>query len=157
MMTRSLRVFSKLLILLCALAVPALLWSQPSELEGTWEGILTQNSGGYASEYRFGLILTVKKGYVDGRSFVFLETGEVSNEMDLMGIWKKGDVLYFQENRILKSNKPDFLEWCYKSGELRLVREIDGNWKLEGPWWGESASGVCIPGFVRLTKVVPRA
>ena len=157
MMKQKIRVFSTFPILFLLLAASTRLPAQPAELEGTWEGILTQNSGGYASEYHFGLILTIKKGYVDGRSFVFLETGEVSNEMELMGLWKTGDVLYFRENRILKSNKPEFLEWCYKSGELRLVREIDGKWRLEGPWWGESASGVCIPGFVRLTKVVPRA
>lgn len=137
------------------LFMPLLALSQPADLSGTWRGKLSQNSGGYASDYDFALFLEVKSGYIDGRSFV--AHGDVSGEMELIGMWKTGDVLYFREHKVLKSIKPDLLEWCYKTAELRLVKTPDGNLRLEGPWWGESVSGICIPGYIRLEKVVPRA
>lgn len=142
-------------LILFALFLPLAAWSQPADLSGTWRGKLTQNAGGYASDYEFALFLEVKKGYIDGRSFV--SHNDVSGEMELIGMWKSGDVLYFREHKVLKSLKPELLEWCYKTAELRLVKGIDGNLRLEGPWWGESASGICIPGYIRLEKVVPRA
>ncbi len=134
-----------------------LLSAQPEELNGLWEGTLSQDEGGYAPLYKFSLYLEVRENYVNGRSFVSVLSGDINNEMEVMALWRKGDILFFRENRVLKSNKPDLLEWCYKSGELRLIRTLDGEWRLEGPWWGESLVGTCVPGFIRLKKAVPKA
>jgi hypothetical protein len=128
----------------------------PKELAGTWVGTLTQNTGGYASSYYFELKIEVKDKHVEGTTFVSLGN-EIMGEFAYIGVWQRGKKLFIKENRLLKSQKPEELDWCYKTIELQLFQHRSGEWRLEGAWRGESLSGICVPGYVRLQKTVPRA
>ena len=128
----------------------------PKELAGTWVGTLSQNAGGYASNYYFEIEIIVKDKHVEGTSFVSLGD-DIKGEFAFIGVWQRGNKLYLKENKVVKSQKPEELDWCYKTIELQLLQHRSGEWRLEGAWRGESLSGICVPGFVRLQKSVPRA
>ncbi len=130
--------------------------AQPEVLNGTWRGTLTQDDGGFAPSFDFGLVLEAKKGFIDGYSFVSVD--DIGGEMDLIAYWNDAtQSIDVREEKIRKSVKPTSLEWCYKKMRLRLTYTGNGKFMLEGPWEGVSAAGVCIPGYVRLYKSVPRA
>lgn len=128
----------------------------PKELEGTWVGTLTQNAGGFASTYYFEVKIEVKDKFVEGTTFVSLGD-QIKGEFAFIGVWQRGKKLFLKENRVLKSEKPEELDWCYKTIELQLFQHRSGDWRLEGAWRGESLSGICVPGYVRLQKTIPRA
>ncbi|MGB3545797.1 MAG: hypothetical protein WBA17_02420 [Saprospiraceae bacterium] len=142
--------------LLCFFLFLSPLTAQPEVLSGTWRGTLTQDDGGFAPSFDFGLELEVKTSYIDGYSFV--SVGDIGGEMDLIAYWNEAtQSIDVREEKIRKSVKPTSLEWCYKTMRLRLTYTGGGKFMLEGPWEGVSAAGVCIPGYVRLYKSVPRA
>lgn len=148
------KIYRSLLLLLLLFPL-SLLTAQPREMAGVWKGVLTQDAGGYAAQYVFALELEKDTNCLVGKSVV--QEKDIRGEMELIGLWDdEKNVLTIREFRVLQSLKPDQLEWCYKTAELRLYRSINGNWRLEGPWTGVSPAGGCIPGWIRLEKVVPR-
>lgn len=140
----------KVNIILLLLMLPALLPAQ-FDFTGTWEGVLTQDEGGYASEYVFKLYLKQDGLKVSGRSFV--KVGEIYAEMELKGRLIGDKVVHLEETEVLKHWKYDGMEWCYKKLDLFIVADE----KLEGPWTGHTGQSACIPGKILLRRTSPRA
>lgn len=121
-------------------------------ITGTWKGVLTQDRGGFQPEYYFQLKLTEQNGKIVGSSYVSVNS--------IYANWQlratlKDNVLYFQETELGRHTQMDDLYWCLKQGKLSL-KMVDYQWVLYGPWSGSSELGGCVPGKIRLTKVVPQ-
>lgn len=121
---------------------------------GNWKGVITQDEGGYRSEYDFELYLKKEDKLITGRSYVYVD--DIYAEMALSGFTLSDKIFHFTESKVVRSRKLPQLEWCLKGAALKLYRTGDG-WELRGRWQGTSAGGNCIPGEIILKKVVPRA
>jgi hypothetical protein len=142
----------KQLLVLIFLVFSTVVFSQ-EELLGQWTGIITQDEGGYRSEYGFELYLKKKGNLITGRSYVYVDN--IYAEMSLSGFFVGSEMFHFTESRVMKSRDLPTLEWCLKGGELKLERNGKG-WILSGRWQGVTPGGNCIPGEIILKKVVPR-
>jgi hypothetical protein len=125
-------------------------------LLGTWKGVITQDAGGYASEYEFELLLTTEdhKSF-SGRSYVSLE--DIHATMEIQGELIGNQTFTFKEAKIIDEVSKEGMEWCYKNGFL-ILSQKDNVLKLEGPWSGKTQDGSgCIAGEIFLKKISPRA
>lgn len=120
---------------------------------GNWKGVITQDDGGYRSEYDFELYLKKEDKLITGRSYVYVD--EIYAEMALSGFTLSDEIFHFTESKVVRSRKLPELEWCLKGAALKLYRTSEG-WELRGRWQGTSTGGNCIPGEIILKKVVPR-
>jgi hypothetical protein len=127
---------------------------EKSNISGQWEGVVTQDEGGYKSEYTFELYLTQSGNKITGRSYVFID--EIFAVMELKGTIKSGKLLFLEETKVLDHRKYEDMEWCIKKMQLVFSYEND-ELKLDGYWQGKSPEGDCIPGKIYLKKEVPRA
>lgn len=124
-------------------------------VSGEWRGKITQNEGGYRSEYIFELYLVQTGNKVRGRSYVYVD--DLYAIMDLKGEIKGGSMLYIEETRIVDFLEIEDGEWCIKESQL-LIKYKDGKLHLNGYWQGKSLKeGPCIPGKISLSKKKPRA
>lgn len=149
-------IFYKVIVILCfawGMAFPAS--GQSSLLNGRWEGIITQNEGGYSPEYPFELYLTVREGKVTGRSYVFID--DIFVIMEFSGKVLSNKMLILEESRIVDHRKTKGLEWCMKKMQLILKEEEPGQLILEGFWSGDSVNGPCIPGKIIVRQQIDRA
>ena len=125
-----------------------------SSVEGQWIGTLTQEQGGYRDQYAFEVYFqTDSNGQLVGKTYVW--------SPGVLGVFsfsgqKRGQVLYLSEKELHYSRKPEDLSWCFKTMQLRVVRR-GSDYYLEGPWQGTSDYGICIPGWLSLRWVPPRA
>ncbi len=124
------------------------------DVTGLWKGTLTQNAGGFKSEYSFELYLIQKKGKIRGRSYFYVD--DVFATIELSGTIKGGKIVILNESEIVDYHKYEDMEICLKN--LQLTVSYDGKkLQLNGFWDGKSVLGDCIPGKIFLTKQVPRA
>ena len=123
---------------------------------GVWTGVITQNEGGYRSEYYFEFHVNeiTDEGVVYGKTYVMVDS--IFAKMTFTGRIENGTYLVFREDEITRSQKFDDMYWCLKSGQLVLERGEQGAWRLEGFWFGTSEIGVCIPGKIHLKRGEPR-
>ena len=144
------------LCLLAGIASAGIAQNIPTDsLAGNWTGVITQNEGGYASEYKFRMYLEIEGDKVSGRSFVTL--GKIHATMELEGEIIGDQSFSFKELRILDEKSHEGMEWCYKSGFLLISRE-KGKVMLKGPWSGKTKDeSACIPGDIILQRTAPRA
>lgn len=140
-----------LFLLLLAFARPAL--SQVN-FTGSWKGTLTQDAGGFRSNYRFELYLVQKGNQLTGRSYVSVEN--IHATLEITGEVIDGKQVRFKETRFVNASDLQNMEWCYKSGVLQL-KKWGGSLKLEGTWAGVTSFGKCIPGKIYLTLQRPQA
>ncbi len=123
-------------------------------LSGKWEGRITQNEGGFKTDYSIIMTLEQKGTSITGESYVFVD--DMNATMEVKGVLRGGMLFKYEETKIKDFTKLEDMEWCLKNGQL--IFKQDGNvLKLEGFWQGASSDGPCIPGEVFLTKVTPRA
>lgn len=120
---------------------------------GNWKGVITQDDGGYRSEYSFELYLKKENKLITGRSYVYVD--DIYAEMALSGFTLSDKIFHFTESKVVRSRKLPQLEWCLKGAALELKRTGEG-WELRGRWQGTSAGGNCIPGEIILKKIIPR-
>lgn len=123
------------------------------EFLGNWKGVITQDEGGYRSEYDFELYLKKEDQLITGRSYVYVD--DIYAEMALSGFILGKKIFHFTESKVVRSRNLPQLEWCLKGAALKLERTGDG-WELRGRWQGTSGGGSCIPGEIILKKIVPR-
>jgi hypothetical protein len=124
-----------------------------SDFSGAWKGILTQDDGGFRSEYQFEVYLIQEGKEVRGRTYVSVD--DIYAELDIEGQVVNGNTVLFREIRFVRFSRLENLEWCYKLARLTLRREGD-TWRLEGPWEGYTSFGRCIPGKIFLTREKPQ-
>lgn len=138
----------------CLLIAPFCLSGQDVfDFTGTWEGILTQEEGGYTPEYSFKLVLEQDGMEIKGRSFV--KYGEIYAEMELEGRLIGNRAIHWEEIKLLDNWKHEHMEWCYKRADLFVVKR-GAKPKLEGPWSGNTGELDCVPGKIKVARVSPR-
>lgn len=125
-----------------------------SNIGGHWKGTITQDEGGYRTDYEFELYLTQSGNKITGRSYVYLD--DIYAIIELKGTIKSGLIVMLEETVILDHRKTDDMEWCMKKAQLLLKYE-NNELLLDGYWQGTSVLGDCIPGKIHLKRSVPRA
>lgn len=143
----------KVFYLLLLLTLPILVNAQ-YDFTGTWEGTLTQNTGGFAPEYKFTLYLQQDGKKITGRSYVKYDN--IFAEMKLKGQLVGDKAIHWEESEIIDHWKQENMEWCYKQATLFIVAQGKEE-KLEGPWSGNTEHSECIPGKIMLKRTSPRA
>lgn len=124
------------------------------DFTGSWTGILTQEQGGFRSEYSFELYLIQKGDQIRGRSYVAVDN--IQAVLDIQGKVIDNKIVRFEETRFVRFTELKDMEWCYKKGVLTLKRSKEG-WQLEGPWVGSTSFGPCIPGKIIIKRTEPQA
>jgi len=135
------------------LALTLLPLAGQSDFSGSWKGTLTQNEGGFRSEYQFELYLILEGKKVRGRTYVSVD--DIYAELDVEGQVIDRNTVLIREIRFVRFSRLENLEWCYKLARLTLQRQ-GATWRLEGPWEGYTSFGRCIPGQIFLTKEKPQ-
>lgn len=121
--------------------------------DGKWKGVITQNEG-YKTEYGMELYLTEKDGKLTGRSFVFVDS--IYAEMVLEGEMYSKSILLLKDVEIMENEILEGMEWCMKNYQL-ILKKKGSTWFLEGQWQGKTTFSKCVPGKVKLQRIVPRA
>ncbi len=124
-------------------------------LDGDWEGILTQKEGGVRPEYKMRMIVKIQGQQVTG--YVEVEQGDdVYIKTQISGTVYRGFFLTLEDGLVL--NQKDLLDmtYCVKSYQL-YVKKKDGNIFLKGKWQGTTLGQPCIPGAIVLTRKTKRA
>lgn len=132
-----------------------LLPGQYDDINGTWEGLLRQNEGGFAELFVIGMRLEARGGTLSGTVYVALD--DIEAEMTVEGHKRANGSWLLQEKQVIHSRKPDYLEWCIKGFELTVSYDQNGDVVLRGPWWGRTKFGPCVPGSVELRRKRERA
>lgn len=128
--------------------------AQEVELGGYWTGTITQDEGGYRSNYRLEFFIDQEKDRIDGTAFVQVDT--IYAEMKITGELHSGIYLQVRDLEIVEHEEVEGMEWCLKKYQL-LLKQKGGELKLEGHWQGHTSFSSCIPGRISLTKTIPRA
>ena len=124
------------------------------DISGYWKGTITQNEGGYRSEYVLELWIVQTGDSIKGKSFVFVDN--IYAEMNISGTFQNGIYLNLQDDKIITHDELKGMEWCIKSYQLLLKRK-EGKWSFIGDWQGVTSFSSCIPGKIFLKKAKPRA
>lgn len=148
--------FNRRFLTLLALVLFASGLSAQKQLNGLWEGVMTRNSLESTVGYRFELYLKTEGTTITGRSYLYLEDGEII-EMELSGYVYQDRSVYIQEVKWVKREgqkiEPPFL----RKFQLVYERSIWEN-KLEG-YWQEKKSGEVLRskeyGRILLKRYIP--
>jgi hypothetical protein len=126
-----------------------------TNLSGAWEGTVTQDQGGYKTEYRIQLYLKQVGEQVIGRSYV--QVDDIFAEMEITGQLHSGMFAMLHDVRIVNKKERAGMEWCSKTYQL-IYSKIGANTeKLDGHWQGFTSFSKCIPGKLFLRRMRPRA
>jgi hypothetical protein len=125
-----------------------------ADFSGHWTGVITQDEGGYKSEYRFELFLNQNGTRVYGRSYVFDEG--LYAVMELRGTIYNNDYLRFQETKMVDFTVVENMEWCIKRGDIVLKSGFRKEY-ITGLWKGVSSMGDCVPGQIKLEREAAQA
>ncbi len=143
--------FITILVLLLS---TTLSFAQKDVVTGYWEGVLTQNHGGFSPEYKFELYLYQKGDEIVGRAVVSVD--DIFVDMDIVGEIHSGLLLQIKDVKIVNDKRKDGMEWCMK--EYQAILKRNGNdLELNGHWQGKTSFSDCIPGKISLKKSTPRA
>lgn len=146
--------FQSSLILVISVVLSLPIFAQ-TDISGLWRGYNTQEAAGsYSTKYDFEIYINEKAGIIIGRSYATV--GDIYAEMEIVGEFREGKYLHFQETKVVDFKAEDGMEWCIKKGVLTLF-EMDGKLHFRGTWQGTTSFSNCIPGKVYLDKVKPRA
>ncbi len=143
--------------LICLLATAFSAVAQPAttRFEGSWEGILTQEEGGFRPEYKMRLVLKLKGDQVTG--FAEVEHGkDVYIKTEVKGSIYSGFFLTIEDGLVINQKELIDQEYCTKTYQL-VFREENGKVYLKGKWQGTASVNACIPGKVLLKRKPTRA
>jgi hypothetical protein len=143
------RYIFSLLILLSSISA-----LQAQDISGHWKGRITQNEGGYRSEYILEMWFVQKGDSITGKSYVFVDN--IYAEMNISGSVEGEIYLILKDDEIVSHEVLKGMEWCIKKYQL-LIRRNGDTISLEGDWQGKTSFSTCIPGKIFLRKIVPRA
>lgn len=124
------------------------------DLSGLWKGKITQDEGGYASDYTFEIYIRHNGKSITGRSYVYVDN--IYASFDISGSLHSEVYMDLKDSEILESKVNEGMEWCLKKYQL-VFKIKDGVYHLEGFWQGKTSFSTCIPGKVFLKKQIPRA
>ena len=121
---------------------------------GTWKGYLLQ---GDTRVFEATLELGEKSTY---RCMLRDQSGQQSGELE--GVWSYDEslqVIRFRDEKVL-GFRPSDKPFCLKKGQLQLQKQAQ-NWIAKGDWEGYldgfqgQKAGVCTPGTLELTQLLP--
>lgn len=119
------------------------------DLSGFWTGVITQDEGGYRSEYHFELRLWQEGDVIRGESRVAFDNSHATMTLEGKVMGKR--VVYIKDTSIIESRIDADFHWCIKS--LQLVYKKRGSTRrLEGRWQGNTAFATCIPGNIKVYR-----
>ena len=144
---------TKWMIILGLLLSTATLFAQ-NKVFGAWEGVITQNEGGYRSEYILNCSFIQDGEDVIGRTFIFVD--DIFVEMEVKGKLYSDVLLNIEDIKIIDSDQHEGMEWCLKKYQL-VLKKTGNRIELEGHWQGHTTFSDCIPGKVKLVQKLPRA
>lgn len=132
------------------------------DLTGYWKGKISQDPGGYSTEYVLELQINQHENLLTGISNAFLGT-VVVEKLAFKG-YIDGDSIQLKEyeSGIIKSIQPKEYTLCIKNYNLHYAQETDGTETLKGRWSGigyddnkldDIYPNTCIPGLVSLTRI----
>lgn len=124
------------------------------DVSGQWYGTITQDEGGFRSQYDFEIYFIQKGNQITGRSYVYAD--DLHAVMDLKGELQANQYIKLEELKIVEHTEMEGMEWCVKRAQLFLKKD-QNVLKLEGDWQGNTSFGACIPGkiFLKKIKTVP--
>lgn len=120
--------------------------------EGIWQGIITQDEGGYRQKYNVKLSLEANGGELTGESYI--STDDIFVRMEFRGKVVNGMFIKLEDERIIEHKIKPSMEWCMKSYQLVFKYKED---RIDGFWQGETSIGTCVPGKVHLSRYIPKA
>ncbi len=125
------------------------------DLNGKWSGKRNQYSAdkkSFIESFQYEFEIVQKGDLITGTSSIITANGEYA-DMELEGVIV-GNKLHFAEKNIKSAVRPDGKVWCFKSGELFIVKDGD-NLKLVGstPSYMEVYNFPCSGGETDLVKV----
>ena len=127
-----------------------ILFAQTDELDGVWEGYITQDPGGLAQEYYFQVDLDILDEELVGTTTIrLLDKPDVYGIMNMHGKVTDEEIS-FEEDAILKQQIYTYAYWCLKEIQLKPV-QLDGKTVLQGKWLSDRCPGT---GEVTLEKTV---
>ncbi len=120
------------LLLVCCFGFLGNAIGQERFLEGLWEGEMTV--GGLESQQglRFELLLTTEGRQLSGRSYVYLQDGEVI-EMKISGYWYQDQSLYLEDSQFLPAEGSSAEPVFGRKYQFLFKPSIFGT-TLEGYW-----------------------
>ncbi len=117
---------------------------------GRWEGVLTQNEGGFVPEYKMILLLSQEGGQITGYAEVWYGK-DVYVKTEVTGTILNNFFIELQDGHTL--NKKDLKDQVYCKKTYQLVPGKKGNKsRLTGKWQGKTDIGKCIPGSIKLER-----
>lgn len=102
------------------------------QLSGLWEGVITKGGLDARDGYKFELYLELEGNRIKGRSYVYLDKGQVI-EMDLRGYLYSDRSIYLQESEFIPMEGSKALPDFFRKYQMIFSRSIWEN-KLEGYW-----------------------
>ncbi|MEM9918213.1 MAG: hypothetical protein AAF990_08970 [Bacteroidota bacterium] len=127
-----------------------------ANIAGQWEGVATQNEGGFRSEYKLQLFLFQKGDSITGRSYVTIDDAQIYVDMEVKGSIHSGILIRMSDIRMIDFKVKEGMEWCNKRYQLVVKRE-DNELVIEGYWQGDTSFSSCVPGRIYLRRYAPRA
>lgn len=125
------------------------------KLEGTFEGLRKQydpNHVYFMQEFQYQFDLQQNGDRVSGTSTIFSPNGDYA-VVKLRGM-VVGEKFYFEEYEIVDEIKASFSVWCYKTGELNIVKR-DNKLVLEGETksFTSNFGSPCTGGYTEIYKI----
>jgi len=138
-----------LLLVLLFFTFPLLAQAE-STWTGRWEGVLTQNEGGFVPEYKMILLLSQDGGQITGYAEVWYGK-DVYVKTEVNGTILNNFFIQLQDGHTL--NKKDLKDQAYCLKTYQLVPAKKGKKeRLTGKWQGKTDIGKCIPGSIILER-----
>ena len=129
-------------------------------LDGVWEGILTQDRGGYAPEYSLKMTLQQQGNKLTGIVEVTAQPiggdrEEVYIKHEISGTLTRGFFLELEDGAVLNKKELQHARYCRKT--YQLVLDVSGEKpEIRGRWQGTAGEGDCVPGKIRLLRTIDR-
>ena len=117
-------------------------------ISGKWAGKLTQQPGGFVTEYTFEMDLKQNGSQINGFSKIY--TDDDFAIIQLTGSFD-GNYFSFTEYAFVSSKIRPNYQWCIKKGTLKII-DKGSFYQMEGKWEGKSSYGDCKPGEIFLKK-----
>lgn len=123
-------------------STPSIAQKKDKYLSGHWKGYITQGSLEATTGLPFELYLEARGGKVKGRTYVYLENGEVI-EMEVSGIVYPDHSIYLEENRFVETagfdSKPNHnkkYQFIHNRSIFDSENTLDGYWQeiIETPF-----------------------
>lgn len=124
-------------------------------LNGIWQGKLTQEPGGCFPEYFIELQIQTNNKEIDGVSYDYYDTTQFV-KLNFSGVYSGNSQkkILITEKKVIKERIPSDCTPCLKTYDLSYSKQNNEE-SLTGKWAGEDMGTIagCPPGFIYLKKV----